>query len=457
MTEPTGSGPAPEEGSSLPSFLSSTRVKQLAIGLIVLLVLASAYFIWRGIEDDQANTRWDEYFALREEHEPERDPLWNDPYGVHAAQRDRYTKALENFLDEQIEDGVEGALVPQVRWRIARVLADHILSMQSVLDPEKRRAHYERALEHLTAIRDEHPDFPLNWEMFSDGEFPSVTRRLITWFEQNQEWESKYFPRDKAPDGDHTVVLRTTRGDIHFRLYASDAPTWTKNFIARAVSGFYDGTAFYERREVGDALSPGEKAIRGGAARSRGLPVYQWQPLVDVVEGSAGGGQMPEESRNLIPFERGIVAAWHDKASNYDDPQELLIAVDRSPELDYEYTPVGKVTDADSLATLDRIFEGRIWRDDAAVSGEEGARPVLDGLQVPVVIKKALVFDADGALVLPGAGESLSSKAEVESGERRLDGLEKDAYLEQAPEAPTEDGDEEDEAPAPGDGADSDG
>lgn len=41
------------------------------------------------------------------------------------------------------------------------------------------------------------------------------------------------------------VVLKTTKGDITFKLYSADAPKTAANFVKLAQSGFYDGVKFH--------------------------------------------------------------------------------------------------------------------------------------------------------------------------------------------------------------------
>src|SRR3989344_2010208 len=56
------------------------------------------------------------------------------------------------------------------------------------------------------------------------------------------------------------VVLKTTKGDITLRLYATDAPKTVENFLKLTKSGFYDGVKFHRVMkdfiiQTGDPLS----------------------------------------------------------------------------------------------------------------------------------------------------------------------------------------------------------
>ena len=132
--------------------------------------------------------------------------------------------------------------------------------------------------------------------------------------------------------------------------------------------------------------------------------------------------------------DRGVVLAWHDPATTYDGPQTFVVVQQRSPLLDYDYSPIGKLIDEASLAPLDRIFAGDTWRDDVrSAVPTDGERDVADFLQVPVKIVKVLVYEG-GNLVQ--AETPAPTKATVEAAEATLDGLKPDAYLTEPPERP---------------------
>ena len=123
---------------------------------------------------------------------------------------------------------------------------------------------------------------------------------------------------------------------------------------------------------------------------------------------------------NRIPHGRGVMAAWHDGATEYDDPIQFMFVVKSSPQLDYDYTPVGKLVDDASLTTLDEIFRRKTWRLDPKINEDAGdLRKVLDFFQAPVVIKKVLVYDAAGKLVEPEAGAAHPSRDPASTAERK--------------------------------------
>lgn len=428
--------------------LSSGALRALIGGVVLLVVAAVGFFIWRGVEADAEAETWDKYYVIRKDNEPRQDPLWNDLYGVFGAQRDRYVKALDRFLEAEATASGE-TLEADVRWRLAKTLADHVLSQRDLTDATKRRAYYEKALVQMEKIRDDFPEYPLNWDMWKPSKFPSLTRKFVDWLERNMAWEAKHLPTARAPDGTHTVVFRTTAGDLRAKLYVTDAKAWTDGFLERAISGAYDGTALFEKREIGDEADPREHAVRGGADDSRDRKAYDATDHLEMAGDPAGGGLLPSEARNRIPHTRGILAAWHDGATEYDHPHQFMFVVKDSPQLDYDFTPVGKLVDDASLATLDAIFARTTWRLDPKVNEDAGElRKVLDFFQVPVVITKVLVYDADGKLVEPEAGKAHPARDPATTKELSLSALEPDAYKAPVPEKPAaakEGGDEDTE------------
>lgn len=428
--------------------MDSKRLRLILIGVIALAVLGFGYALLNAIQKEDKQERWDILDKLRRDGEPapDRDPMWFNPSGVLNPERAAYVRRLETFLEKTAKDAGD-ALEPQTRYVIAKTLADHILSNPGILDQEERGAFYAKAVEQLEAIRDKFPDFPLNWTMLSREGFPSLTRQFIEWLKDNQAWEREHMLRAREPNKDLRVVIRTDRGDLLVGLYTEDAPLWTAAFVKRAIAGEYDGTAFFSKRQIGDESSPEDHTVRAGGAMSRGMQAFDVEGHKAVTEKTTRSGMLPEEARNRIPHQRGIMSAWHDPADEYDHAEQFILCAANSPLLDYKYTPVGKLLDADefkSSETLANIFGGDTWSADKDVRDNTDLRAVLDLFQAPVQIIKVLVFES-GALQEPTEGAS-PTKAQTADKERALSSIEVDRYKADAPKPPAKD-----DAPAKGD------
>lgn len=417
------------------SGLEAGTIRKIVIAAVVVLVGVFGFFLWQAMQEEDQLARWDTLGAIRHKHEPEQDPLWENPYGVYNAERTQYIRALEAFLDGDAKDSGD-ALTPHTRFLLAKTIADHILSNPGAMSEEDRDAWYAKAEKQLIAIRDQHPDFPTNWTMFGQEGFANLTRRFLKWLEQNRAWEKEFQLKAMAPDDDVRVLVRTNRGDMLFGVYGQLAPTWTKTFLAKAAAGELDGTAFVEKREIGDAAAPGEYGFRAGAATSRDVANFDAKTVKAASEDEPRGRAMPEEARNRIPFERGLVAAWHDGADEYDTDSQLFVITARSPNLDYKYTPIGKLVDEggiESLLTADRIFGGMVWREDETVRDDADYGTLLDWFQAPVTIVKVLVYE-NGTLREPDA--AAPTRATIEDSERALSTVKADRYKSEPPAKP---------------------
>ena len=429
-TNKTAADPAEAAGG-----IDGALLRKIIIGVVVVLVAAFAFLLWQAFQDEGQLDKWDTLEAIRVKHEPRQDPIWENPYGVYNDERTKYIKALEAFLDGEAKDSGD-ALTPHTRFLLAKTIADHILANPGVLEQSDRDEWYASATKQLTAIRDQHPDFPLNWTMLSQDGFPNLTRQFLKWLETNREWEKEHMLRPMDPDAGVRVLVRTNRGDMLFGVYGELAPNWTKAFLERAASGALDGTHFVEKRDVGDAAEPGEHGFRAAGPASRELKPFDTKVAKTAQETNERAGSLPEESRNRIPFDRGIVAAWHDGTDQYDTADQLFVITSRSPTLDYQYTPIGKLVDEggiQSLLTADRIFGGGVWREDEEVRNDSELRTLLDWFQVPVQIVKVLVYK-DGKLQEPA--KAADSRAAIEDSERSLSSIKADRYKVEPPLKP---------------------
>ena len=70
--------------------------------------------------------------------------------------------------------------------------------------------------------------------------------KLEHFFDSYKDWPPKAIkPEDVQALKDAVVVLSTTRGDIHIKVFPDSAPIHSANFVKLAASGFYDGVTFH--------------------------------------------------------------------------------------------------------------------------------------------------------------------------------------------------------------------
>lgn len=411
--------------STIPNLSPRLKMALAALGLVAVGVIV--WLVMREAREGQRLEQWDVYGQLRAQNESE-EQFFEGDAPLYQAARDRYVRELQAFVATLADQAPVDALEAQVRWRIVRTEGESLISLKEVLDISKRLPHTENALKQLEILQSKFPDFPLNWgQAFAPPGFGSMTKKLAHWFRENAAWEREHLPKDLAPDPGVVVVLRTQRGDLHLGLYSGLAPIATARLLADVQRGTYDGTCFVQRRQDTHGGETRVDAVRAGDARSRGAKAYDPHLALAYAKPEAADGMLPDESRNRVQHLRGVVTSWHVPGDPYDHPSQLLFVVRASPGLNYENTPLGRLLGEASLATLDRIHAGSLWRDDPVVGRDAGElRDLTDVYREPVLIEKALAY-RDGRL-LTGDLPPLATKAKADESEQTLATLKLDAY-----------------------------
>ncbi len=122
---------------------------------------------------------------------------------------------------------------------------------------------------------------------------------------------------------DRNAIIETSRGTIKFRLYETDAPITTANFIELAESGFYNGLTFHR-------VVPGF-VIQGGC------------PLGNGTGGSDKRIKL-EVTPKLRHGDAGAVAMARSSDPNSASSQ-FYITLAPTPSLDMNYAVFGRVTE----------------------------------------------------------------------------------------------------------------
>jgi len=122
--------------------------------------------------------------------------------------------------------------------------------------------------------------------------------------------------------GKHTVVLKTSMGDITLELDADAAPKTVTNFITLAKRGYYDNLTFH--RVIPDFM------IQGG------------DPLGNGTGGESIYGESFEDEPNDLKMERGVIAMAN-RGPNTNGSQ-FFITVIATDWLQGRHTIFGHVT-----------------------------------------------------------------------------------------------------------------
>ena len=135
----------------------------------------------------------------------------------------------------------------------------------------------------------------------------------------------------------YVATFSTTCGTVKMRMDPQQAPRTVNNFVFLARQGFYDGTFFHRVQNT-----PGDYAIvQGGDPKGDGTggPGYEYQ------------GETPAPTTKYL---RGIVAMANSQGPSTNSSQFFFVVHDW-PTLPANYSVLGKVDDATSLASLERM------------------------------------------------------------------------------------------------------
>lgn len=418
---------APSEPAS-PETLRKLRMGAFVV--VGVLVAGGAWWVLGEINKSRALDRWAQLDAIEVKF---RDAFstrsWLNPLQKSDVDaRDEHARKLEEFLAKT--DG-DAALTAHVRARIADVRLSQAFGRLAAGGSGAEIDGYLAAAEaQLETLRDKHPDMPLNWPAFGRGmrdaggapvpDAPSVVRRALAEIAKLRAWEKEHALRPVEPDADLVVVLRTTAGDLHVRTLSSVSPVSVRTFVDRACAGKLDGVRIFERRD-----RPGLGWVRVGSDATKKDPASDDDRLA-WDDASSGETRTGEPGRYRVLHTAGTLTSWHVLGESQDDPQQFLLVVKDSNDLDFEHTPFARLEPGLSLATLERIAALPTFSRDRP--GERLVKPGLaDQLVAPVRIVKALVYDK---------GTARACATPLADDEKSLSTLRPDAYRSDEPPAP---------------------
>ncbi|MDA1208765.1 MAG: peptidylprolyl isomerase [bacterium] len=174
----------------------------------------------------------------------------------------------------------------------------------------------------------------------------------------------------KTLSGKHTVVMKTSKGDITLELDADAAPKTVSNFVVHAQNGYYDDLIFH--RVIPDFMIQGGDPDGNGTG---GVSIYGdtfedeinaktyklhkkklseevgSQPLPDemkdltVMEYNEMMGYVYNDDLKSLSMERGVIAMAN-RGPNTNGSQFFLITREGgTPWLEGKHTVFGKITD----------------------------------------------------------------------------------------------------------------
>jgi cyclophilin family peptidyl-prolyl cis-trans isomerase len=138
-----------------------------------------------------------------------------------------------------------------------------------------------------------------------------------------------------------TATMKTTEGDIVFKLFDDAAPKTVANFKQLAGQGFYDGLIFH--RVIPDFM------IQGGCPQGTG---------------TGGPGYTFEDEINEHRVARGALAMAN-SGPNTNGSQFFIVTAEECPWLDGKHTVFGRVVDG--MDVVDRIGSTETDRRDRPV------------------------------------------------------------------------------------------
>jgi len=127
------------------------------------------------------------------------------------------------------------------------------------------------------------------------------------------------------------VILRTSLGDIHIKLFPEDCPKTIENFVTHCKNGYYDGVKFH-------------RVIRG-------FMVQTGDPLGDGTGGeSCWGGDFEDEFCQHLKHNLPYTVSMANAGPNTNGSQ-FFITTAATPHLDQKHTVFGRVTSGFDVVT----------------------------------------------------------------------------------------------------------
>lgn len=139
---------------------------------------------------------------------------------------------------------------------------------------------------------------------------------------------------DKTGLSQESVVIKTVKGNIEFKLYPKKAPNTVTRIIELVNQGFYDGIKFH-----------------------RVVPNFVIQAGDPTGTGTGGSGKRLKAEFNDIQHIKGTVSMARTQDPDSADSQ-FYVALTTLPHLDKKYTVFGQVVNG--LDVIDKIAQNDV-------------------------------------------------------------------------------------------------
>ena len=149
--------------------------------------------------------------------------------------------------------------------------------------------------------------------------------------------------------GETIAIVHTSMGDVSFRLFPEDAPTATKNFIALAQDGKYDGVSIF-RSEANYLLQSGDYENNNGSGgkstwgNTFGVEISKSLHNIRGALGMARAEAYNSCGSQFYVVTRGYASVSYTETLKDTDPSLAQKYEENGgiPELDGEYTVFGQ-------------------------------------------------------------------------------------------------------------------
>lgn len=140
-----------------------------------------------------------------------------------------------------------------------------------------------------------------------------------------------------------SLTLHTSHGDLKIELYCELVPQASRNFLALAASGYYDGTTFH--RLIKQFL------VQGGDPTGKGKGGE-----------SVDGGFFNDEFVDCLRHDRRGTVSMANRGPNTNGSQ-FFITFAPQPQLDYTSTLFGHVINGfETLDSMERVRVNKKYR-----------------------------------------------------------------------------------------------